>query len=74
MSEATTCAAANTFIDLVFCAQIDLGFGSGSGLGALYIALIAIVFLLSRPFKRARLSTLIRAWRGQKSSSRPPAE
>lgn len=52
--------------------RLSIGFVNGTGLGAILLAFIAIIFIRSRPFSKARLSDLVREWRGKKPQ--PPAE
>ena len=47
-------------------ASLSIGFVHGSGLGAVLLALIAIIFIRSRPFSRTRLADLVSAWQGKK--------
>lgn len=51
---------------LIADAGLSLGFFSGQGLGAVLLAIIAIVLILSPTFKRASLVSLVKAWRSGK--------
>ena len=47
-------------------AELSLGIASGTGLGAVLLALLGIALIRSHPFKGSRLSSLVRAWRSGK--------
>lgn len=49
-----------TLIDVLADASLSVGFAQGTGLGAVLLALVLIVFLVSRPFSRSNLVGLAR--------------
>lgn len=56
---------------LIADANLSIGFVQGTGLGAVLLAVIAISFILSRPFRWRGWIMLVQAWRGK---PQPPAE
>ena len=44
--------------------KLNLFFAKGEGLGAFLLALVIIVFLLSKPYYTSKLADLFRSWRG----------
>ena len=48
-------------IDVLADASLSVGFAQGTGLGAVLLALVLIVFLVSRPFSRSSLVGLVRS-------------
>ena len=57
-------------VELVFRllseANLNLGFIQGTGLGAVLLAVVAVVLIRSPSFARSRLTNLVRAWRSSK--------
>ena len=54
------------FFQLIADANLSFGVFHGNGLGAVLLALVALVFVLSPAFKKASLVALFRAWRARK--------
>lgn len=53
-------------VQLISDANLSFGVFHGDGLGAVLLALVALVFILSPAFKKAGLATLVRAWLAKK--------
>ncbi len=56
----------NTFLEflyqLISDADLSIGFLKGSGLGAVLLAFVTIVLIVSPSFKKASLVSLVKAW------------
>ena len=56
---------------LIADANLSIGFSEGEGLGAVFLTMVAIIFILSRPFRWRGWIMLAQRWRGK---PQPPAE